>query len=576
MKINWNHILATSLWLAALASASAQTSFTKVTTGAIATDESQFTGGVWADFENRGLLDLFVCDYGGLNVLYRNNGGGTFTKISHGDPVQDTGYHVWPAAADYGNDDCVDLLVSAGAGAPTAQRNMLYHNNGDGTFTPISGGGVSSVLGFFNACAVADYDNDGSVDLFIPNEGDPYDSGGPSLLFHNNGDATFTRVLSGSIVTDIVANTSVSWADYDNDGFMDAIIMNEFSDGQNFLYHNNRDGTFTRILTNSVATDPWPSGAWGGAWGDYDNGGLLDLFVTGMDGGNRLYHNNGNGLFTNVTSGPMLLPPPGGGSRACAWGDYDNDGYLDLIVCGYNATNQFFHNNGDGTFTQVIGDAPVTEGNPGIYCNACGWVDYDNDGCLDLFVTRVSDSGALVSNLLYHNNGSTNAWLEVKLVGQASNRSAIGAKVRVHATIRGKTFWQMREVSSGGGRWINPLVAHFGLGDATNVDTLRIEWPSGIVQTLSNIAPRQILTIVEHQVPGPEAPPSFTAVSPSSNGSLNLSVKGDSGLLYVLEGSTNLVKWVWLQARSNAMGTVQFTDLHATNYPSRFYRVSIP
>jgi hypothetical protein len=369
-----------------------------------------------------------------------------------------------------------------------------------------------------------------------------------------------------------VANSSVSWADYDNDGFMDMLVNSSV----NILYHNNRDGTFTRILTNAVATDGWSAGPWGSAWGDYDNDGLLDLFVTGMETGNRLYHNNSNGVFTNVTSGAMLTPPTGGGSRACAWGDYDNDGYLDLFLTSYNATNRLFHNNGNGTFTQILGGPPVDERGAGIYSQACGWADYDNDGFLDLLVTRATDNGSAISKLLYHNNGNTNAWLEVKLVGSASNRSAIGAKVRAHATIGGKTFWQLREISSGGGRWIQPLVAHFGLGDATNVDTLRIEWPSGIVQTLTNVAAKQIMTVKEHQAFGTINTPSITGVSRSTNGVVNLSAAGNSGLLYLLDASTNLVNWTKVGVRSNATGIVQFTDPKATNHATRLYRVSVP
>jgi hypothetical protein len=558
--------LATGLWLAVV-SASGQANFTKTTTGPIATDQGQFGSAAWGDFHGLGLLDLVVCDYaGGTNVFYRNNGDGTFAKITQGDPVQRAAYSVDPVAADFDNDGHLDLFVSAGSAAPTAMRNMLCHNNGDGTFTAVSGGGVTNVTGFFNACAVADYDNDGSVDLYVPGYGGP-----TSLLFHNSGDGTFSRVLSGSLVTDSVDNHSVSWADYDNDGFMDLLVN---ADNRNLLYHNNRDGTFTRVLTNAVATDGWSDNPWGSAWGDYDNDGLLDLFVTGMTAGNRLYHNNGDGVFTNVTSGPMLPPPTGGGSSACAWGDYDNDGYLDLFVCGYNATNRLFHNNGDGTLTQVLSGPPVNERGAGIYCQSCGWADYDNDGCLDLFVTRGTASGAPISNLLYHNNGNTNAWLEVKLVGQASNRSGIGAKVRVHATIGGKTFWQLREVSRGGGRWIQPLVAHFGLGDATNVDTLRIEWPSGIVQTLTNVAPKQILTVVEHQAPGPQ--PILGAVSRETNGAVSLSASADAGWVCVFEASPNLVNWTKVGVRSNATGTVSFTDTKAANYATRFYRVSVP
>ncbi len=569
-------ILLLAIWagLAAAPAARGQTTFTKITTGPIATDQGTFGGASWGDFENRGLLDLLVCDFaGGTNVFYRNNGDGTFAKITHREPVVNAAYQVVPAVADFDNDGYLDLLVTAGLDAPTARRNMLYHNNGNGTFTPFSGGGVTNLLGYFHSCAVADYDNDGFVDLLITN---PDGNGGPNLLYRNNGDDTFNRVLSGSVVTDIVSDSCVSWADYDNDGFMDLLVNDAgTTPGRNFLYHNNRDGTFTRILTNAVATFQWSIGPWGSAWGDYDNDGLLDLFVTGMEAGNRLYHNNGNGVFTNVTSGPMLRPPLGGGSRACAWGDFDNDGYLDLFVCSYNATNRLFHNNGDGTFTQVIGGVFDNEATSGIYCNSCGWADYDNDGFLDLVVTRASDNGP-ISNLLYHNNGNTNAWLEVKLVGSASNRSGIGAKVRAHATIGGQQFWQFREISSNGGRYIKPLTAHFGLGDATNVDTLRIEWPSGIVQTVTNVAARQILTVVEHQAFGTITKPSITGASRATNGAVNLSAAGDAGLLYLLEASTNLMNWTKVGVRSNATGIVEFTDPKATNYSGRLYRVSIP
>jgi len=562
-------ILAVGVLLVVAVTSLAQTTFTKITTGDIVTDQGQFTSVAWGDFSNRGLLDLIVCNYAGTNVLYRNNGDGSFTKITDEGPVRNSGYHVGPVAADYDNDGDLDLFISAGIGATTAQPNVLYKNDGLGTFTPSGGGGLTNLVGYFNTCGWSDYDNDGFVDLFIGGVE------GNSLLFHNTSDGTFTRILSGQIVTDfITSHTSVSWADYDNDGFLD-LLINGAQATRNFLYHNNRNGTFTRVTTNAVATDTWPSRGWGASWGDYDNDGLPDLFIPGMEWGNRLYHNNGNGVFTNVTSGLMLSPPSGGGSRTSAWGDYDNDGYLDMFVASYNATNRLFHSNGDGTFTQVLSGHPVMDSGSHIFSQTCGWADYDSDGSLDLFVTRFADNGTLTSNLLYHNDGNSNAWLEVKLVGRASNRSAIGAKVRVQATIRGKSFWQMREINTGGGRWAQPLTAHFGLGDATNIDQVRIEWPSGIVQTLANVSPKQLLTVVEHQANIVTAP-QFASVSPLTNGTIDLKVTGDTGLLYVLEASTNLVDWTWLGVRSNATGIVQFTDAKATNYTKRFYRVSVP
>jgi hypothetical protein len=346
---------------------------------------------------------------------------------------------------------------------------------------------------------------------------------------------------------------------------MDLIITSwgNTSVSGSFLYHNNRDGTFTRILTNAVATDAWPDGALVATWGDYDNDGLPDLFVTSEGEANRLYHNNGNGAFSNITSVPMLAPPPGGSSVACAWGDYDNDGYLDLFVTSYNAQNRLFHNNGNGTFTQVVGAVFANDANSGITCQSCSWVDYDNDGSLDLFVARSPDNGT-TSNLLYHNNGSTNAWLEVKLVGTVANRSAIGAKVRAHATIGGKAFWQLHEMTGGGGRWSQPLVAHFGLGDATNVDTLRVEWPSGTIQEFQNVAAKQILTITE--------PPRLKA--DLTNDVPLFSLKGGRFFQYGIDVSTDLSNWssIGTVTITNFNGIVQIADTNTPGAEAKFYR----
>ncbi len=553
----------------------AQTTFSKITTGPIVTDQGNFTRAAWGDFRNRGLLDLFVSSWGGTNLLYWNNGDGTFTKVTQGDPVQDGAEHTGAVAADFLNAGHLDLLVSA-TGA-TAQRNQLYVNNGAGLFSRAGGGALTNQLGFFDACTGADYDNDGRLDLFVTDNG-PNQTGARNFLFHNEGEGIFSKVPAGSVTNDVGVGWGALWADYDNDGYMDLLVINLVNGGQCFLYHNNRNGTFTRILTNAIATDVWPGGAQGGAWADIYNDGLLDLFVTDNNGTqNRLYHNIGNGGFTNVSSAiaPMVIGPGGGAAGGAAWGDYDNDGYLDLFVAySEGARNALYHNNGDGTFTQVLTGHPVDDNGPGIVSFSPTWVDYDKDGSLDLFVTRYNNNG-LTSNLLYHNNGNTNAWLEVKLVGTASNRSAIGAKVHTRATIHGKTFWQMRQIDTGGGWNVVPLVAHFGLGDATNVDALRIEWPSGIVQTLTNVPAQQILTLVEHQA-GVTNAPHFTLVSRSTGGAVALSVSGDPGLLYVFEASTNFLNWNWLGVRSNASGSVQFTDAQATNYASRFYRVSAP
>jgi hypothetical protein len=236
-------------------------------------------------------------------------------------------------------------------------------------------------------------------------------------------------------------------------------------------------------------------------------------------------------------------------------------------VGSWAGPNGLYHNNGDGTFTPVLSEPPVSAGHPGVGFNGVAWVDYDNDGSLDLFLTRftLSSSGndETASSLLYHNKGNTNAWLEVKLVGGVSNRSGIGAKIRLRATILGKTFWQLREITSGGGWDMHPLVAHFGLGNATNVETLRIEWPSRMVQEFHDLPARQIVTITE--------PPQLLASV--ANGVPQFSIRGVRGLQYRIEVSTNLAAWsdIGTVTITNSSGTAQITDTNAAS-DFLFYR----
>jgi hypothetical protein len=577
--MNTKATLPALIFLALAVNVLAQTNFTRVTTGPVVTARGSYVYGVWGDFNNDGNPDLFVANGNGTNEFCLNSSNATFTGITQRDPVQDDDFdHIGAAQGDYDNDGNLDLAVSGGIGLLVGLPTTLYHGNGDGTFSRISDGALTNRLGHFGPCSWVDYDHDGFLDLFVADHG--YSGiGGTNVLFRGNGDGTFSKITSGAIVTDKGDGFACLWADYDNDGFDDLLVCNlgrnDTGLSTNSLYHNNGDGTFTRVTNNAVhvGTDSWSNGSPGAAWGDYDNDGSQDLFAAGNDGTNdRLYHNNGDGTFTTVTN---LARPAGTSSLGGSWGDYDNDGYLDLLIRTSEGHNRVFHNNGDGTFTELNQGLIVTDSFVGYSCWTAEWVDYDNDGFLDVFVARGSNTGTQSPNVLYHNAGNSNEWLEVKLVGTVANRSGIGAKVRAYATIAGKPSWQLREVRAGGA-YGGSLVSHFGLGDATNVDQVRIEWPSGIVQTLTNVAPKQILTVVEHQQPGHFTPPQFTTVSNAPGGVAQVSVAGPAGPLYVLETSTNLSNWTKIGVSSNATGVCSFTDPHATNYPSRFYRVSIP
>jgi hypothetical protein len=564
MKIKTQCLLA-GLWLALLASASGQPNFTKITTGSIVTDKGTYVYGTWGDFNNDGYLDRFSANDDGVNAFYLNNGNGTFTSDTHSAPVQDHNIdHIGAAAGDYDNDGNLDLAVSGGIGVLPGIPTVLYHGNGDGTFS-VTGGVVTNQLGHFGPCVWADYDHDGFLDLFVADHG-YINAGARNRLYHNNGDGTFAEITSGAIVTDIGDGFDCLWADYDNDGFDDLLVCNlGFGSGgaaTNFLYHNNGDGTFTRVTNSAVhlGTDSWSDGCAGGAWGDYDNDGFEDFFAAGNDGtSDRLYHNKGDGTFAIATN---MARPSGTFSNGGSWGDYDNDGYLDLLIRTGEGHNSLYHNNGDGTFTRITQGAVVADSFAGYSCPNASWVDYDNDGFLDLFVHRIADNGD-ASNFLYHNTGNSNGWLEVKLIGTASNRSAIGAKVRLRAAIGGKTFWQMRVVRDGGS-YGAPLISHFGLGDATNVDTLRIDWPSGIEQELTNIAPRQILTIIE--------PPRLMAGI--TNGAPQITLQSWRGMQYDVQSSTDLGTWSLLETLSvtNTNGLTAIINTNDASAGGMFYR----
>jgi hypothetical protein len=213
----------------------------------------------------------------------------------------------------------------------------------------------------------------------------------------------------------------------------------------------------------------------GASWGDYDNDGDLDLFVgnAGANENNSLYRNDGGGSFGAITTGDIVND--GGHTVGSCWGDYNNDGDLDLFVANAIAqVNYLYQNNGDGTFTKITSGDIVTEPS---HSFGCAWGDYNNDGSLDLMVAN-GGVHSRRTNLLYQNNGNANNWIHFQCVGTSSNEDAIGAKVRVKTT-----EWQMREVSSQSGCFSqNSLILEFGLGSAVSVDSVVVEWPSGLVE----------------------------------------------------------------------------------------------
>jgi len=451
-------------------------SFTRITTGAIVNDTTGTSSGAcWGDYDDDGYLDLFVANWGGEdNFLYHNNRDGTFEKITSGAIVNDGGWSRGCTWGDYDNDGFLDLFVSNDGGG-----NFLYHNEGGTSFTRVFTGPIAQDGGNCYGVAWVDYDDDGWLDLFVARH-----TNADNLLYHNLGNGTFERISEGDIVHDGGYSISVSWGDYDDDGCVDLFVAN-VNDQDNLLYHNNCDGTFTKITDSPITTDGGVSPS--SNWVDYDNDQDLDLFVANWDEDNFLYRNNGDGTFTKILTSVIVTE---GDVHDSSWADLDNDGDMDLYMGAYDVNHRLYQNNGDEIFVPVSGVPVVEDSSSEIGI----WGDYDNDGDLDLFVT----SPGLGKNSLYRNEGTENHWINIRLIGTVSNWSAIGARVTVVATINGVLVSQIREVSgSTGGIGQDSLNVEFGLGDAAIIDSIVIEWPSGIVQVLGNITVDQFMTIRE-------------------------------------------------------------------------------
>lgn len=535
--------------------------FTKITTGPVVNDTGGWEAPTWWDINNDGFLDLYIAQSSltsdVYDVLYLNNGNGTFTRVTNAITLRLRRTFAG-AVADYNSDGNEDLLAIHMDGA-----DDLYRSDGGGIFTRLTGSQAG--LPFTDAdnsvdAGWADIDRDGFLELFIANG---YNTTGNDCLYRYDANGFFTKLTAsqvGILVADNAATGPCAWVDYDKDGYPDLWVGSGWSNpasGRQYLWHNNGNGTFSPVSAGSLVNNL--AGALG-LWADYDNDGYPDLFLTSWAGTNSLHRNLGGKTFSDVSKEAGVARMMG--AWAADWGDYDNDGCLDLIVIGASSANQsmLYRNNGDGTFTSVDIGSPLREGERRI---GVAWADYDNDGSLDLLIT-CGDAEPAGKNLLYHNNGNSNHWIQVKLVGTASNRSAIGAKVRVTATIGGKTVLQMREISgnSGSSGGAGGLRAHFGLGDATSVDLVRIEWPSGTVQELNDVAPRQLLTVTEP-----------CRLETAGTGQFKICCW--KGMAFTVETSADLSagSWTGTATVTNITGTLIYTIPDVTSHSPQFYRV---
>ena len=498
--------------------------------------ETMGSGCAWLDYDQNGLLDLYLVNGAATRLytpahalrsaLYRNNGDGTFTDVTAKAGVGAEGlFGMGVAVGDYDNDGFPDLLV-LGYG-----RCLLYHNNGDGTFTDVTQrAGVANSGRWASSAAWFDYDNDGRLDLVIANYIDwspdrnfwcgdhgpgmrsychPDDyHGQPPTLYHNNGDGTFTDVSKPSGVGAKPGNgLGVLTFDYDNDGWQDIFIANDSM--PNFLFHNNRDGTFREVGYEAgvaVSMDGVAEAGMGVDAADTTGNGRMDLIVTHLDMQlARFYRNLGEGNFDDATLRSKMayatFHMSGFGARFM---DYDNDGARDIFMANghvldnisrYHAEVQYaepklmFRNVGRGVFENVSDRLGADFRLPRVSRGAA-IADFDNDGDLDILVNN--NGGA--PQLLRNDGGNANHWLEILLIGTKSNRDAVGARVRV--STGELVLFDQRKGGLSYQSAQDPRL-HFGLGQRDRVDSIEITWPSGEITRLANLKSDQIIAVKE-------------------------------------------------------------------------------
>ncbi len=458
--------------------------FTDVTLKAGVAHSGWGQGVCVGDYDNDGWDDLYVT-YFGKNVLYRNNGDGTFTDVSQkaGVAGKGTRWNTGCAFVDYDRDGRLDLFVA----------NYI---DMDLATAPVPESGPCLYKGVLVAC------------------GPPGLQGGKNILYHNNGDGTFTDVSesAGIFKANGTYGLGVLTADFDNDGWPDIYVADDST--ASALYHNKKNGTFEDVAIESgcaLSPDGKPQAGMGVSAGDYDLDGNLDIVKTNFAGDTpSLYHNQGGGSFEDATFTAGL----GAHTQFLGWGvgffDFDNDGWPDILICnghvypeveqlkteaGYAQRKLLYRNLRNGHFADISFQVGSGISDP-VASRGCAFGDFDNDGDIDVVVNTVNG----YPQLLRCDSKLDSNWIKIRLIGTKSNRSAIGARLTCITRVAGeaKPHRQIDEVRSGGSYISqNDLRIHFGLEKAEKVETLEIRWPSGQVDTLKDIKPNQLIFVKE-------------------------------------------------------------------------------
>ena len=506
--------------------------------------EAKGSGVAFFDYDHDGWLDIYLSNGSRLHEhwppgtepttqLYRNNRDGTFTDVTAKSGIGRAGWQTGVCVGDFDNNGWDDLFCTFWG------HNILFRNNGDGTFTDVTrkAGLWRDEVRWGSGCTWLDYNRDGHLDLFIanylhldldhvPKAGDtPVCKfkgtrvmcgprglpGGTNLLYRNNGDGTFTDVSEASGILKPGPRYSITAvaSDLNNDGWPDIYVAVDSE--PSILFRNNHDGTFSDIAVLAgcaYADDGREQAGMGVAIGDYDCDGRMDIFKTNFsEDSSNLYHNNADGTFTDVTYEAGMGGDYPDVKWGCGWIDYDNDGWLDLLqVNGHVYPNAdtiapgqayleprvVYRNLGNGKFADVSQNL-----GPGITAHhssrGCAFGDCDNDGDIDVLVDNINELPSLLRNDCH----TQHHWIKVKLLGTICNRTAIGARVKVTTG----THTQLGEVQSGSSVMSqNDLRLHFGLGHADRIDLLEVIWPTTqITEKFYSVEPDQLLVIQEGQ-----------------------------------------------------------------------------
>jgi hypothetical protein len=499
-----------------------------------------------------------------------------FKTVSAGD-LTDTLESAWGCNwVDYNHDGWMDIFV-----INRHAKNSLYQNNKNRTFTRISDHILVNDTRDTTAATWGDFDNDNDIDVFVVH---PQEN---NALYVNDGNGDFTLIDNDIVVTDACISYGASWIDANNDGYLDLYVTNT-GVSPNALYINLGNGHFEKNTTARISAIHGKALA----WGDYRQNGLMDVIIPDQV---VLFLNTGQLSFYSMETSVLNLDSTQNSYEAAIWADFDNDQYLDLYLIHQRQNNVLLHNDGQGSFTQMSDTSPCSDG--GLATNA-SWADFDRDGDLDLFVSRLD-----FHNLFYENNGSKQFtrissgdvaagngqssavadydndgdmdilvvqsddnhillenqstdghWIGIRCIGTDANRSAIGAQITVDAAIYGKEIQQIRQISAQTGHSsMDSHIMLFGLGDQPLIDQIMVNWPGGNVSRLQQVRSDQYITIIEND----SNPMKSLTVSPSH--AIVSALAGSISIKVIVENESKPLTW---NAQTNS-DWISFKNIHS-------------